>query len=141
MKTKKAALILIVALLAGILLAVLAYRGHCIDKVQHYNMSIIVGDHLGFDTDNRTLAFGMVMPGRGSCTRFISLKNKAARTMNVEFEGRGRIGDWISIDGTEIMLGPYENRTVRVSATPPGDAEYGNYTGVLEMTFRKPCFS
>ena len=137
MNQKQVIVLLVAALMLGAAVAVIAYSFFYIEGVKVYDMSIIVGDHIGFDVDNMTLAFGMVMPGSSSSTRFIVLENWEDRPLKVEFRASGDIADWVSLGSQEMILQPSEIKKVPVSATAPPDAEFGEYSGIIKIIFKR----
>ena len=134
---KNIAAFVIIGLLIGFTAALMTYSFWYVEKVRVYNMTLIVYDHIGFDVDNETLAFGMVMPGTASSTRFLNVANGRDYPVLVQFTGTGEMAQWVSLHNTEIVLDPYETREVRVSANPPAEVAYGNYTGKFKIVFKK----
>ena len=137
MVAKRLVLVVVMAMVLGSALAFTAYTMYYTEYAVIYDMNITVGDHVGFDVDNETLAFGMVMSGSTSSTRFILLGNDMDYPLRVEFKASGEFADWIDINNEQTILEAHETRKVPVSATAPSDAELGDYRGKMRIIFKK----
>lgn len=130
-------ILLLVIALISITATILFYSFYVIEDVREFNMSLIVGDHAGFDVDTEKLAFGMVSPGGNSCTRFIDLSNKKDYPLKIYINFYGDFADWVSVSNNYFILNPGEEKKLSFSASAPGDAAYGNYTGKVRFVFKR----
>lgn len=137
MKLNKAIILLAIAIVIGSAMSVMFYSFYYINSIVTYNMSLIVYDHIGFDTDNRLLAFGMIMPGSSSSTRFIHLENYNNYPLKVEMRKIGQLAGWVSLSEENFVMEPHSNRTISASAAAPQNAQFGNYTGKVRAVFKR----
>ena len=137
MEQKKVIIVLALVFIIGASLAAISYSFWAVEGIRAYNMSIIVDDHIGFDTDNTTLSFGMVVPGAASSIRYIHLKNSNDHPVTAEFRCSGEMAEWVSLHGKERVLAPQEEAKVPVMAAAPKNTGFGNYTGLMRITFKR----
>jgi uncharacterized membrane protein len=108
-----------------------------VKQIITYDAKVIVSDHIGFDTSKETLIFGMIMPG-GSATRQIEVTNKDDIALKIQAKVSGDLRGWITFDMENGMLiGPGENKSIVASIMAPFGAGYGNYTGKVQIIFRR----
>ncbi len=141
MKKSSLAILLLIMAAAGFCLAIVSYSFFYVEGAREYNASIMVGDHIGFNTDNTSVAFGMVMPGSSSSARFIKLSNKKDYPIKAEFSFSGDIARWIKARERRALLQPGEEKKIRLSADVPASVEYGNYTGKVRITFTRALWN
>ena len=130
-------ILLLVITLISITATTLFYSFYIIDDVREFNMSLIVGDHAGFDVDTERLAFGMVSPGGNSCIRFIDLSNKKDHSLKVYINFYGNFAEWVSVSENYFVLKPNEEKKLSFTAAAPKNAAYGNYTGKARFVFKR----
>lgn len=94
-------------------------------------VSLTVGDHIGFNASNESLAFGMVTPG-GSSTRFVHLENKNSEPCRVTTHVRGELNAWTEVEKSSVLG---QTAELRVKVEAPEDAKPGEYAGSLEIAF------
>ncbi|MBU0535812.1 MAG: hypothetical protein KKE20_02520 [Nanoarchaeota archaeon] len=136
-KTKKAVLLMLIAVILGFTAAMMVYSFYYVDKVEVYDMKVEVGDRAGFDVDNKTLAFGIVIPESTSSTRYFSLDNNENYPVKVEFKTRGDMAKWVSLNQAAFIMEPGTNMTIPVSVSVPYGTKTGNYTGSIKAVFKK----
>ena len=131
-------LIFVVALMAAILSVVVAYfySVRSIEELQTIPMDLKVQNKTSFNLDQDALHFGGVFPG-GSSERGIVIVNKRDFSLKARFYMSGELGNWVLPEDNPVFLQPFENRTIKFTATAPKDAAYGNYTGELTVVFKK----
>ena len=134
---KNIILLLIIVAILSITTTALFYSFYKVDYVKEFNMSIIVGDHMGIDVSGDKLSFGMVPPGQGSATRNVNVYNSKNYPLKVNVHKYGRIKDWVSVSPSNFIIKQNENKQVNFNAGPPEGTEYGNYTGKIRFYFLK----
>lgn len=137
MEKKKIIWLSVIVAILSITATSLFYSFYKVDYVQEFNMSIIVGDHLGIDVSEDKLSFGMVPPGKGSATRQINIQNSKNYPLKVNVHKYGEMKDWVSASPNSFVIRQNENKQVNFDARPPQGAEYGNYTGKVRFYFLK----
>ncbi|MBS3097876.1 hypothetical protein J4209_03735 [Candidatus Woesearchaeota archaeon] len=91
--------------------------------------------HIGFDTNESALKFGIVPRGVSS-TRVIEIYNDKGYSMNVKIIKSGFVTDWIDSE-TDFIIKPNESRRISFTATVPEGALAGNYSGNVRFIFKK----
>ena len=137
LKKKNIILLLIIVSILAITVTSLFYSFYKVDYVKEFNMSIIVGDHIGIDVSADELRFGMVPPGQGSATRNINVHNSKNYPLKVNVHKYGEIKDWVSVSPQNFIIKENEDKQVSFDAKPPSETEYGNYTGKIRFYFLK----
>jgi uncharacterized membrane protein len=118
-------------------LTVLIYYFVSVKQIITYDAKVIVSDHVGFDVSKDTLSFGMIMPG-GSATRKIEVTNNDDVALKIQAKVSGDLRGWISFDMEQGMLiGSGEHKSIVASIMAPFGAGYGNYTGKVQIIFRR----
>lgn len=140
MKIKELVIVLIVGFLISSTMAFLIYSFYYVEYVKVYGMNITIGDRLGFDTDNKSLTFGMVPPGSQSSTRYIDIVNYENHPVRVDILKKGEMAPWVVFSENTFLLAPKSNQTLTVSAMIPSGIEMGNYTGKFKVMFKKNLF-
>jgi len=137
MKENHIFILLLVAALVSITFTILFYSFYKIADVKEINMSLIVGDHIGFDVDTEKLTFGMVKPAGSSSTRYIDLSNKKDYPLRVYINFYGSLAECVSVSENYFILNPGEEKKLSFSAIAPRNAAYGNYTGKAKFVFKR----
>ena len=137
MKKKNIVFLLIIIVLLSITATALFYSFYKVDYIKEFNMSMVVGDHIGIGIIKGELSFGMVPPGQGSSTRNIDIYNSKNYPLKVNIKKYGEIKDWVKVSPNGFIIGVNENRQVNFEASPPVNTEYGNYTGKIRFYFIK----
>ncbi len=137
MKKNHLFILLLVITLISITTTILFYSFYVIENVREFDMSLIVGDHAGFDVDTEKLSFGMVMPAGSSCTRYIFISNKKDYPLKVYINFYGNFADWVSVSDNYFVLKPDEEKKLSFTANAQKDAVYGNYTGKARFIFKR----
>lgn len=104
-------------------------------KIIKYEMSLIVGDHVGFDLSKEAITFGMITPS-GTGTRHINLNN-GKEASQIHIIASGQLTSWVSVSDNNFILKPYENKTLDIIVKVPSNAKFGEYNGNLKMSFLK----
>jgi len=136
---KKTILLLAVVVLIAIVVSTAIsyyYTNKGVLETQKIPMDIKVQQKLAFNLDADKLHFGGIPP-ENSAERGIVIVNKRDFPLKVRFYMSGELGSWVLPEDNPIFLQPFENRTVKFTATVPKDASYGNYTGELTVVFKK----
>jgi len=130
-------ILLVVIALISVTATILFYSFYVIADVREFNMTLIVGNHTGLDVDTEKLSFGMVMPKSNSCTRYVFISNKKNYPLKVYINFYGNLAEWVSVSENYFVLLPGEEKKLSFSASAPGDAAYGNYTGKARFVFKR----
>jgi len=130
-------ILLLVIALISITATILFYSFYIVEDVREFDMSLIVGDHAGFDVDTEKISFGMIMPAGNSCTRYVFVSNKKNHPLKVYISLHGNFADWVSVSDNCFVLQPGEEKKLSFSASAPRDAAYGNYTGKARFVFKR----
>ena len=99
------------------------------------DMHLTVGSYTGFNVDSDAVYFGTIMP-YGIVTRTINITNLDKMSL-VNMKVYGDMKGWIYVSENNFILGPNENKDVRIMIYVPKDAEYKNYEGELKIRFIK----
>lgn len=134
---KKIILLLIIAAIISITLTSLFYSFYKVDYVREFDMSIVIGDHVGIDTSPDALSFGMVPPGGSSAKRNINIYNPKNYPLKVNVNKYGEIKYWVSASPSTFIIKENEGKQVSFVVSPPSNAEYGNHTGKVRFYFLK----
>jgi len=137
MKKNNLFILLFIIVLISMTATILFYSFYTITDVKEINMSIIVGDHAGFDVNTEKLAFGMVKPAGNSCIRFINLSNKKYYPLKVYINFYGDLAAWVSVSDNYFMLNPNEEKKLSFTVSAPDGTSYGNYTGKARFVFKR----
>ena len=129
-------LLFIIAIIC-ITATILFYSFYIIADVREFNITLIIGDHAGFDVNTEKLAFGMVMPASSSSTRYVLLSNKKDYPLNVHINFYGNLAEWITVSENYFVLEPCEEKKLSFSASAPKGSAYGNYTGTARFVFKR----
>lgn len=105
-------------------------------EVREYEIYLTVGSYVGFNVNSSALFFGTITAG-GTGSREIIVNNHGALPRKVQVETSGNLSDWVKVSDNNFVLQGYENKSLEVNATVPEDAEFGNYTGILKLIFKK----
>lgn len=123
----------IAVLILSMFLPQLILKLSVLEKREVY-ASLIVSDRGGIDINSSALTFGSVVPG-GSSSRKLIMKNKYDFPIYVEIVPKGDIAEFVS--SQVFILQKDEIKEIGISASVPGDARYGNYTGFISVIMRK----
>ena len=103
--------------------------------IAKYEMSLIVGGHVGFDVSSEKITFGMVPKG-GTSKRQINIENREFYN-KVVIRAYGGLAGWVRVSNNSFVMLPYEKKKLDVIAAVPENAQFGNYSGVLKIKFIK----
>jgi len=91
---------------------------------------------VGLNTDTDAVHLGKLHPGAGCVGRDVTVTNLYDVVASVVFRVKG-LDAWVVADPRVFVLQQGEMGTTKVSACPPVDASFGNYTGFLVATFKR----
>lgn len=137
-KKKAIALLAVVVLIAVAVSTAIAhyYINKDVQELQKIPMDITVQQKIAFNLDTDRLHFGGLPPG-DSADRGVDIVNKRDFPLKVRFYMSGEIGGWVLPEDNPVLLQPFENKTVKFTATVPKNAGFGNYTGEITVVFKK----
>ena len=138
MKILKFFLLLIFAVIISTFSINIFYNSYVIENIVTLDMIVKVNDHFGLNADGDALKFGMIMPGTSS-QRAITVNNSATYPLKVLISKSGYIADWVKVSENNFILDGDGNRTVIFEVSAPRNANYGNYTGKVNIVFKKLC--
>ena len=98
----------------------------------------MIGNQIGFDTNNTALIFGMISSGSSS-QRNIFLENSYSFPIEVEFKLKGDIKEFLVFDKV-VYLSAGEVKEIAFYAQAPPSSEFGNYSGIFSVVFKKYLF-
>ena len=130
-------ILLFVIALISITATILFYPFYLIENVREFDMSLIVGNHTGFDVNTEKLTFGMITPTGSSCTRYIFISNKKDYPLKVYINFYGNFAEWVSVSENYFVINPGEEKKLSFSATATRNVTYGNYTGKARFVFKR----
>jgi uncharacterized membrane protein len=136
MKKRDVIMILIIILLLSVTSTVLYYSFYVIEDVRDIPMNITVADFYGFDLNKGMLTMGVSQPG-ASAKRMVRLENTAGFPLKVQLKTYGELAKWTSFSENDFILEEGEYKQIDVSVIVPGEAEYGDYTGSVRITFKR----
>lgn len=129
MKHSKAVLILIIIALLAFLISILTYSFWKVVFVQNYEVTLSVGDRIGFDLGEQKISFGTMLPGTDS-SRQIEMINSLNRPIKVIIKQSGNTAQFVSTENN-ILIGAKETVKIDFLAKVPLNTSYGNYTGKI----------
>ena len=103
-------------------------------EIREIDASIIVSDKIGFDLNDSVLTFGSVLRG-GGASRQITLKNNFEVPINVYVYGKGEVKKFIIPFKETLNTG--EEKILKINASVPEDAEFGEYWGKAIIKIKK----
>ena len=120
----------------SIALVLVFYSFFKVVHIEEIGMDITVGDHIGMNSDNDALHFGMVM--KGACAhRNIIVKHEFDFPVKVSTRISGELGKWTLVDNNNQVIKNGEEIEVSFHVCPPREAEYEDYTGTARVFFER----
>ncbi|MBU4070321.1 MAG: hypothetical protein KJ646_05030 [Nanoarchaeota archaeon] len=107
-------------------------------KKQEIFTSLMIGDKIGFDINGTALTFGMITPDSSS-QRNISIENSYNFPIKVEFKLKGDIEEFLDFNKV-VYLNVGEVKELTLYALVPPGSEFGNYSGIFNVVFKKHLF-
>ena len=138
-RSKVKTTIVIVCILLIIAGLGLVYASWTAPETKTFDMYLNVSTYTGFNIDTSAIWFGTV-PRSGTSSRTITLKNADDWPRRVDIRATGQLFGWVGVDSNGFVLGPGQEKNLTVYVVVPDDASYGNYTGKLEIAFRRVLF-
>lgn len=136
MKTIKFFLLLVIAVITTSFLTYLFYNFFVIEDIIALDMKLKVGANIGLNADTDCINFGKLMPGT-SGERAIFMTNKASYPLRVAILKSGYIADWVDISENNFVLKKKERKKIVFEAFAPENFDFGNYTGKVQIIFKK----
>jgi len=135
-KTKHLIVLLFITAIISITATNILYSFYVISDVKELDMSLIVGEHIGFDAGTDKITFGMITRS-GSCRRDIFLSNQKDYPLKVYVSLHGNFKEWVYLTDDFFILKPGEEKKISFTVSAPADAAYGNYTGKARFVFKR----
>ena len=98
-------------------------------------MHLKVADYMGFNVDTDAMYFGTVGPG-SVAERDLEVNNELSVPREVVVQLSGELAPWVKPDEGTFILAPNENRSIKFTASPPEDAEFGEYNGTITLIIK-----
>lgn len=133
---RKRLLILTIVTITLIFSGYLLFNYSTIVDIKELKMYITVGEIVGFNVGTEAVFFGTIQRG-GSGNRDLIVTNNYTFPVKIDIRAYGELAKWVYVSENGFLLQPNENKTVKVSLIVPKDANFGNYTGILKVNFRK----
>lgn len=130
MKHSKAVLILIIIALLAFLISILTYSYWKVVFVQNYEVTLSVGDRIGFDLGSERISFGTMLPGTDS-SRQIEIANSLNKPIKVIIKQSGDTNSFVSTKENILFIEAKEAAKIDFLAKVPIGTPYGNYTGKI----------
>ena len=128
--------VVIIICIAIILLLFLAVSKSQVVQKQSIPIFVKVAPYVGLSVDKDKLHFGAV-PRGGISRRMVFLYNNDTYVKSVSIKVTGQASQWLRLSDNHFKLVSYENKTLNITMSIPRDADYGNYSGNLILTFKK----
>ena len=132
---KKHFIVLMICIAAILLLSFTISKSQVLQK-QSIPIFVKVAPYVGLSVDKDKLHFGAV-PRGGISRRMVFLYNNDTYVKSVSIKATGQASQWLRLSDNNFKLASYENKTLNLTISIPRDADYGNYTGNLILTFKK----
>jgi len=136
MRNKRIISIFLLAIIISVMLTVIYYFGIVLIEVEEFDMDILIGDNVGFNTNTDALHFGTVYAG-GRSTRSINVHNQNDFPIEVVIKMEGEVSDWILIANNNIILEPGSNTSIKFTADTPADVKKGAYQGKAKILIKR----
>ncbi|MFH1683214.1 MAG: hypothetical protein ABIA37_05460 [Candidatus Woesearchaeota archaeon] len=140
MNKKELAIILVIVFLLGMTATSLFYSHYLVENVMMVEMSLEIGDKLGFDLEKDILNFGRTAPGVSSVTRFMEISNIEDYPIRIKIKTSGELSEWVTASEYNFVLSAGEIKKVDFVAAPPQDAPQGEYSGKVRVLAMKKLF-
>lgn len=135
MKLKKFILLLLLTLIAAPCLTLLFYKAFFILHIARINMTIEIGEQLGFSLGTGQLDFGKATPSTTSVSRFINITNRYPFKIKAVLSTHGELGEWVEVSQSMLRLLPGQSSKIAFVARIPKDTPSGKKEGFLKITF------
>ncbi|GBE19424.1 MAG TPA: hypothetical protein ENG87_03080 [Candidatus Pacearchaeota archaeon] len=126
-------LIFIISLI--LFLALLNVRSNVILDKNKVHVKLNIGNSSGFDVNETALTFGTITPG-SSAQRSIVVENNYNFPIKSILKIKGDVAEYLIFENI-VSLDAGEKEIISVAAVAPQDASYGNYSGILEVVFKR----
>ena len=133
-------ILLIFVVIISTFLTYFFYNSYMIENIVTLDMIVKVGDHFGLNADADAIKFGMITPGASS-QRTITVNNSATYPLRVIILKSGYIADWVKVSENNFIFKEKESRKVLFQVSAPQNSNYGNYTGKVDIIFKKTLFN
>ena len=134
----KAVLLIISAILITVGVTSIIYSAYKIADYKEYPIYLQVAsdNQLGFDIRKDAISFGKV-PVDSTGIIKINLAHNSPNPLNVVMESSGQTKKFVVITENNFVLEPGVTKTIEIYAVVPANAQFGNYTGKLEVLFKR----
>ncbi|MBW2968567.1 hypothetical protein KY314_00405 [Candidatus Woesearchaeota archaeon] len=134
MKTNKFILLIILIIIIFSGISMIFFSEYKIKGSISLPMKIQVAEKLGFTLETEILDFGKAMPGN-IATRPAVITNPNNVAVYAHFCSHGDMENWVKKQS--IYLNKHESKNITISAKIPKNVEFGEYTGVLRIVFKR----
>jgi hypothetical protein len=131
------ALAVVAMVVAGVALAYLAYATLVVVDTRDVavRFTVVEKDHIGFDLDRDTLAFGKVPQG-GGAERIVTLQSSVPAWASIRFSDE--ISPYVlARPSPKIRLSPGVPANVTIALEVPSGMPLGNYTGTARVAYTR----
>ncbi len=130
----------IILLMAAALLSSTAvfvfYSYYVVYDIKEMDMHLKVSDRYGINADTDKIYFGR-LPPLGVSEREIHLHHKYSKPLKVSIISMNSLSAWVTVSENNFILPPNQNKTVKLSVSPPAYTEFGDYEGHLRVFFKR----
>ena len=140
MRIQKLFILIIAVSIISALLSHIFYNLFAIETTETLDMAVKVGDHFGINADSGMINFGMIMPGTYG-ERGVVVSNNASYSLRVIILKTGQMAEWVKVSENNFILKGNENKEVIFEVYAPENIEFGNYTGKIDIIFKKILFN
>jgi len=134
--------IIIVAFILSLIffIYILYFQSKLILDKQEIIAKLKIGEPIAFDVNSTALVFGR-LPIGSSSNRDIKFSNNYEFPIKAEFSVKGDIKDFLVFDKV-VYLDVGEKKNVTISTVSiPEATEYGNYSGIMTIVFKRDISS
>jgi hypothetical protein len=100
---------------------------------KEYDVDYTIGNYMGFNLDEDAIHFGTVIPGMKT-SRNINISSDRDAMINIYVKNL----DYFGIEENNFFLNAGESKEVKLFVIPSYGAKEGNYSGKLEIVYKKP---
>lgn len=137
MKFNRKFMLIIIIFFLAVGIISLVYTFVLAPEIEEFDMYLTIGDYAGFNVATDAIYFGTIPPGEGGSRKILFENDNFYFSEKVKISASGELAEWVWTEENNFVLDKSESKRVRVHVSSPKDAEFGNYTGKLKITFRK----
>lgn len=135
-KSEKKWVCLLIAMLFVIIGVTVFFWASAPLETKTFDAKFIVGQNVGFDLNKTALTFGKIIPG-GSAVRAIKIENRHNFSLEARIYASSKIVDYISFDEKDLLIMPYENKSLPITINIPLNISFGEYAGKIVFKIYK----